>query len=77
MRYRKITQHKITSLITNSKFAISQYDQIRPCDNYIHVHHQITPINYQVITLHIQYMLTSITIFLQWIDIKRHKATHT
>ena len=32
MRYKKITQHQIIKLVTNSKFAISQYGQIRPCD---------------------------------------------
>ena len=52
-----------------------QYRGMVKSDLVINVHHQITPINYQVITLH-QDMLASITIFLQWIDIKRHQTAH-
>ena len=49
MRYKKITQHKIIKLVTNSKFAISQYGQmikIKSCASSKHTY------QYQVKTLH-------------------------
>jgi hypothetical protein len=52
MRYRKITQHKITSLVTNSKFVISQYGQIQPCDKFMCIIKLHLSITMQVITLH-------------------------
>jgi hypothetical protein len=55
MRCRKMTQHKITSdygnLITNSNLQYHSMVKSHPATE-IHVLDQITPINYQVITLH-------------------------
>jgi hypothetical protein len=53
MRYRKITQHNTKSQGTVQVLLpipnLQYRGMVRPCDN---VHHQITPINYQVMTLH-------------------------
>ena len=54
MRYRKITQHKITSDCAGLIIPIPnlQYRGMVKSDPVINGHQQITLINYQVITLH-------------------------
>jgi hypothetical protein len=70
MRYKKITQHKIIRLVTNSKFAISQYGQIRPCDKVMCIIK-----SHQVKTLHTAH--ANFNYDISTMDLKKGHITRT